>query len=69
MRGKAPSRAPPEDKAKVAALKVIVGPASFRATDGQLARLIQRCGDDVGIAADALTMIPRSKWLERMLGE
>lgn len=64
----APSRAPAEYKAKVAALKVIVGPASFRATDGQLAQVIERCGD-VEIAADAMTMIPRPKWLERMLGE
>ena len=53
----------------MAALKAIVGPAAFRASDGALARLIQHVGDDVGLAADALTMIPRSKWVEEMLGE
>lgn len=69
MLGKAPSRAPPDYKAKVAALKAIVGPVSFRFTDGALARLIVHCGDDVGLASDAITMIPRSKWVEEMLGE
>lgn len=69
MLGKAPSRAPGDYKAKVAALKAIVGPASFRATDGQLARLIQHVGDDVGLASDCVCQIPRPSWVSEMLGE
>lgn len=68
MLGKAPSRAPPDYKAKVAALKAIVGPVSFRFTDGALARLIVHCDDDVGLASDAITMIPRPPWVSGNAG-
>lgn len=49
----------------MAAVKAAVGPASYSFTDDQLIELIGVCGS-VGLTCDALTMIPRPRWLERM---
>lgn len=54
--------------AKIAAIKAHVGPASFRFSDVQLLRLVDRCGS-VGLACDCLLMLPRPHWLERWEAE
>lgn len=51
--------------AAIAALKAHVGPASYRFTDDQLLKLIDIVGS-VGLACDALTMIPQPRFLESL---
>ncbi len=53
-----------EELAKVAAVRAKVGPGSFRFTDSQLLLLCEVVGS-VGLACDALCMVPRPRWLER----
>lgn len=54
--------------AVVSAIKAAVGPAAFRFTDVQILEVVSVCGS-VGLAVDALCMIPRPKWLERLEAE
>ena len=53
-----------EELARIAAIRAKVGPGSFRFTDSQLLLLCEVVGS-VGLAVDALLMIPRPRWLER----
>ncbi len=53
-----------EELSRVAAIRAKVGPGSFRFTDSQLLLLCEVVGS-VGLAVDALLMIPRPRWLER----
>lgn len=51
--------------AVVAAIKAKVGPASFKFSDAQLLRLVKKVGS-VGLACDALTMVPHPSWLKKL---
>ena len=54
-----------DELACIAAIKTHVGPASFRFSDAQLLRLVKITGS-VGLACDALCMIPQPKFLQSL---
>ena len=62
---RAPASRNQEDEAKVAAIRGKVGGGCSRFNDEQLLAVVAMCGS-VGLACDALAMIPRPRWLERM---
>jgi hypothetical protein len=54
-----------EQLAKIGAVRAHVGPAAARLDDRQLLKLISLCGS-VGLACDAILMIPQPKFLNTL---
>ena len=51
-----------ERLAIAAAIKGAVGPAAYSFTDAELIEIVDRC-HSVGLAIDALLMVPQPSWL------
>lgn len=54
-----------EQLAKIAGVRAHVGPAAASFNDRQILKLVNICGS-VGIACDALTMIPQPRFLKSL---